>query len=209
MESSCVKYLGVLLDRELSFHEYIVDKCKKAMFNIYRLRQLRIHLSRKSLEQLVHSLVLSQLDYCSILLYGLPKSSLIKLQRVQNCAAKLILNKRKYDSSTACLKELHWLPIKSRILFRLLCMTYKCINNQGPSYLSSYFIQNNCRYSLRSSSSSTFCVPKTNRKTYGDRAFSIAGPREWNNLPNNIRSAGNFHIFKKLLKTDLFKIAFS
>ena len=90
-----IKYLGVYLDNELSFCKYITEKYKSAMFQLHRIRVLRSHLSRKSLELVIHAFVLSQLGYCCTLLYDLPNSSLAKLQRVQNFAAKLIFNKRK------------------------------------------------------------------------------------------------------------------
>lgn len=105
-ESTAIKYLGVYLDSGMSFAKYITEKCKTAMFHLHRIRVLRSHLSRKSLELVIHVLILSQLDYCCTLLYGLPNSSLDKLQRVQNFAAKLILNKKKFDSVTECLREL-------------------------------------------------------------------------------------------------------
>ena len=166
--------------------------------------------SKDCLLQIVQSLVISQIDYCSCLLYGLPDSSLAKLQRVQNFAAKLILNKRKYDSSKACLKELHWLPVRYRILFRLLCMCFKCINGQGPNDLIGYFkLKELRRYDLRSSSGSCFIVPRTNSVMFGDRAFSIAGPREWNKLPNIVKNSNSPEQFKKKLKTHLFAVAFN
>lgn len=205
-ESISIKYLGVHLDNELSFCTHITEKCKTAMFQLHRIRVLRSHLSRKSLELIIHSLVLSQLDYCCTLLYGLPNSSLAKLQRVQNFAAKLIFNKNKFDSATECLKELHWLPIKYRILFRLLCMSYKCVNDQAPNYLSSYFIKKESGYSLRSKG--VYVIPRTRTRAFGDRAFSVSGPREWNNLPADLQSCGSFTIFRKKLKTYLFRKAF-
>ena len=119
------------MDSNLSFDTHITEKCKKAMYTLHRIRSFRSHLSKKCLLQIVQSLVISQLDYCSSLLYGLPTLSLAKLQRVQNFAAKLILNKSTFDSSTECLKQLHWLPVKYRILFRLLC-SFKCVNGQAP-----------------------------------------------------------------------------
>ena len=95
----------------LSFDTFIREKCKKAMYTLHRIRSFRSHFSRKCLLQIVQSLVISQLDYCSSLLYGLPNITLDNLQRVQNFAAKL--NKSTFDRSTDCLRQLHWLPVKS------------------------------------------------------------------------------------------------
>ena len=50
-------------------------------------------------------------------------------------AVKLELGKGKFDSSTACLKELHWLPVALRIEFKILTLVWKCLNNEAPAYL--------------------------------------------------------------------------
>ena len=92
-------------------------------------------LSRKTCEKLVISLVISHLDYANALLVGLSKLTLDQLQQIQNMEAKMVLNKKKYDSSTRCLEELHWIPIKYRIEIKVLTLVFKCLHNQVPSYL--------------------------------------------------------------------------
>ena len=178
------------------------------MYMLFRLRSICCHLTKQTLEQLVLSLVMSNLDYCSIIFYGLPTSSINKLQRVQNFAAKLVEGKKKFDSASECLKSLHWLPIKSRILFRLLCMSFKCVHGLAPSYLSTFFQVKQNNYSLRSNNSPIYEVPKSYRKTFGDRAFSVAWPQEWNKLPHHLKIITSFTLFKKHLKTHLFSAAF-
>ena len=56
--------------------------------------------------------------------------------------------------------------------------------------------------------SDLLCVPKTNHKTFGDRAFAKAGPTLWNDLPDDIRKASSVENFKNKLKTFLFRNAF-
>jgi hypothetical protein len=71
-------------------------------------------------------IVTSRMDYYNGLLYGLPNTELIKLERVQNAAARLVTSTRKYDHITPILRELHWLPVKFRIHFKLLyCLLLK------------------------------------------------------------------------------------
>ena len=81
------------------------------------------------------SLVLSHLDYCNSIFFGLPDCEMAKLQKVQNCAAKLILNKTRFDSASQALRELHWLPIRERVNFKIAVLVFRCLHNSAPMYL--------------------------------------------------------------------------
>ena len=124
--------------------------------------------------------------------------------------ATLKLNKSTFDSRTVCLKEVQWLPVKYRILFRLLCISFKCVYGQAPADLMGFFkVKDFSGYCLRSASYSPFFfVPKTYSSMFGDRAFSVAGPREWNRLPSDVKNITKFDVFKKKLKTHLFASAY-
>ena len=93
-------------------------------------------LSHDALKTLVCSLVLSRLDYCNSLLRGVSKKLIKKLQKVQNNAARLISSSSRCSHISPVLKDLHWLPVEQRIMYKLLLLSYKCLNDQGPSYLS-------------------------------------------------------------------------
>ena len=97
---------------------------------ITRLFNIRRFLTKDACHSLVLGLVISHLDYANVLFMGLPKYQIKKLQRIQNMAAKLVLNKRKYDSSTECMRSLHWLPIRQRVKYKTLTLIYKsCVQN--------------------------------------------------------------------------------
>ena len=162
-------------------------------------------LSDKSAVQLVHSLVSSCLDYCNSLLYGLPDSKLNRLQRMQNIAARIITRTPKSSHITPILKELHWLPIKSRILFKILLLTYRALHGLAPQYLAELLIPYQQTRSLRSANQHLLTVPKTRLKTYGERCFMAAAAYEWNSLPIVIKTARSLNAFKSALKTHLFK----
>ena len=104
----------------------------------------KIHrsLSINTTQQIGFDLVLSNMDYCNGVFYGSQNSVLQPLQITQNRYAKMILYKDKYSSSTDARYTLHWLPIKDRILYKILCLAFKCIHGLGPSYLNEMFIQN-------------------------------------------------------------------
>ena len=122
--SNCIKYLGTWMDQEMSFRQHILNKCRVAMLNIQQIKLIRNILNEDTAHTLVLGLVMSHLDYCNAIFYGLPGVDLKRLQRVQNAAAKLVLNKSCRDSVTKCLFCLHWLPIKSRIDYKILTLTY-------------------------------------------------------------------------------------
>ena len=133
--------------------------------------------------------------------YGLPKSQLDKLQRIQNVAARLVKGVRKQDHITPTLKALHWLPIEKRIIFKILLMTYKTLNGLAPSYLTTLITPYHLTRKLRSSSRSTLHVPRVKTSTYGDRAFSSAALKLWNSLPDHVKSKHTLTSFKSSLKT--------
>ena len=181
------------------------------MFNLQKIRQIRLVLTTDACRTLVFGLVTSHLDYANALYIGLPDCDLAKLQHVQNAASKLVLNKSKYDSATQALKELHWLPIKFRIIYKILTLVYKSLKGSAPKYLQELlYKQEHCREGLRSSNDPaiTLKMQRTKCKTFADRSFSVASPKLWNNLPYNIRSAVNLDSFKSKLKTHLFREAF-
>ena len=143
----------------------------------------------------------------NFLLYDVTDSKIHKLQLVQNNAARLVLKQKKYCHITPHLADLHWLPVKSRIEYKILMMVFKCLHGEGPSYLTSLLEPHNPTRSLRSSDKDMLRVPRTRRK-WGDRAFSVAGPKLWNVLTDKVKNSKSLDCFKKELKTHLCEKAY-
>ena len=121
------------------------------------------------------------------------------MQAVQNMAAKITLGKRKYDSATSCLVQLHWLPIKFRIDYKIVSLVHKCLHGEAPPYLARMIEYTKpTRPGLRSEEDNTrLLVPKTSKKTFASRSFSVLGPTLWNELPRDLRKIVNYARFKK------------
>ena len=156
-------------------------------------------------ETLVCGLVTSHLDYSNAILYGLPKVDIQKLQSVQNCVAKIILKKNKYNSSVGALKELHWLPITLRINHKISSLTHNCIHRKAPKYLQDLLtFYKGGRQSLRSANNGiTLKQPRTKYKTFADRSFSCAALKLWNELPQYLWVITDIIQFKHQLNTHL------
>ena len=207
--SPSVKYLGVKLDKNLNLKEHILTKCKTAIANFVRIRNIRKYLTMDACSTLVLGLCISHLDYANALYYGLPDKTILHLQTVQSMRAKLTLRKSKYDSTTEALSQLHWLPIRHRINFKITTITHKCIHGTAPQYLKDLLTPVSNPRSLRFSNDRTkLIIPFTRRKTFAARSFSIAAPTIWNQLPMSLQETANFELFKRQLKTHLYRVAF-
>ena len=110
---------------------------------------------------------------------------------------------------TPVLKELHWLPIKQRIVFKILLFTYKALKALAPQYISDFLVQYKPPRALRSFDKKLLQVPHFKLKTYGGRSFSYIAPYLWNQLPDAIRQAPSVGTFKSNLKTYLFDQVFN
>ena len=180
----CIKCLGVILDKNHNLKKHITNKCKTASFNLHEICKVGKISSIENLKKLVLSLVISHLDYANSLLYSLPKPSIKPMQCIQNLAAKLILQRDNYSSSMDALKEMHWLPVKYRIMFKCYCVCFKVVNKQAHKYLDNMFITRNVSGNLGSKRDAIAVVMKKRSrcKLYGDRTSEIYGPKLWNKL---------------------------
>ena len=114
------KNLGIILDNILSFESQINNLVKVCFITLKKLHQVKGYLSKEHLQQLVSSLILSPIDYCNSLYYGVLSSSMKKLQHVQNCAARLVMKQRiPVGGMDRALENLHWLKVRFCI-FKLL-----------------------------------------------------------------------------------------
>ena len=164
-------------------------------------------------KSLVVSLVLSRLDYGNAALCGLPDYQYRRLQSVLHAAARSIYSLRRYDHVTPVLIELHWLSAVDRVNFKVATLVYRCLHGLAPPYLSSTLhrvseVETRRRLRL-SADTDILLTPRSRLVTAGDRSFSVAGPRIWNDLPETVRAAPSPSSFKRQLKTFLFHRRYS
>ena len=191
------KNLGVILDDELSFECQINKVVKGCYATIKRLSQIKGYLCEEELKQLVSAYIFSLMDYCNALYYGINANLITKLQRVQNCAARLV-SKSKIPSGgmDEVLLNLHWLKVKFRCIYKILLITHNCLHQNAPKEISSMLHYGDSERTLK--------LQETRfENKYGGRAFSHVAPKLWNLLPKSIRTLTDTDKFKTSLKSFL------
>ena len=207
--ADAVKNIGATLDKCMKLDKQVNLTCRSAWFNLFQISKIKKYLSEEQIKSVMQAFVISKIDQNNGLLVGSPACLTNKLQSIQNAAAKLICGINRWDHVPAPLEQLHWLPVEYRVQFKVLLLVYKSINNKGPEYLKELLIPYAPDRCLRSASSNSLVVPRMKLKTYGDRAFSAAGPKLWNQLPVPIKNSTSVAMFKRLLKTHFFRLAFN
>lgn len=206
MMKNSVKNLGVLLDSELTLKDQINQTVNMAGYHLRNLAFVRKYLDEKTMKMLIHNHVINKLDYCNSLYYGLPNYLLKKLQLIMNRAARLIKGHSLRERITPVLIELHWLPIKARIIYKQCVMVYQALKFGKPEYMINLLaaFQVDSNITLRHSVElHRLREPRYHRES-GRRAFDRSAPKLYNRLPEWIKMAENTNIFKKRLKTLLF-----
>ncbi len=225
-----MRNLGVIFDANLSFDSFVQSTVKTSFFHLRNIARSILHsffhlrniarsilhsffhlrnIARSILhhmlnftvaEMLINSFVVSRLDYCNASLTRVSKSTLNKLQYVQNSAARILTETRIVSHITPVLQSLHWLLIRFRVGFKITMLTFKALHGLASHYLTELLHPYTPNLRLRSSQSNLLVVPQTRLRSMGDRAFSFYAPVLWNSLPLEFREVQNYDIFKVQLK---------
>jgi len=204
--SEQMKVLGVILDQRLTFEKHASAVAKLCNYHAQAVRHIRHLLTPELAQTLACSLILSRIDYCNALLYGAPTGTIQKLQRVQNNAARIVLQMRQRSHAKPMLHSLHWLPVDQRIIYKMAMITIKVQRTATSAYLSRHLQHRNCVRNLRSSDTPLLCQPFT-KTDLARRGFRYSAPAVWNSLPRTVLESPPITVFKSRLKTHLFDLA--
>ena len=184
----------------MSLAAHITNLSRSITFHLRNITRIRRFIDKDTRHHAIRSLVLSRLDYCNGLLSSVPKSHILRLQRLQNWVARIIFIVDRRHESSPLLKGLHWLPVKQRITYNV----YKALNGLAHMYISNCLKLYVPKRNLRSSSDCLRLGYPITRNKAGDRTFTVYASKLWNNLPMTLRNCTSVNAFKKALKTHLF-----
>ena len=132
--ANSARNLGVIVTNDLSMDVYINNLCRSASFAFYKIGRIPKLLDAKSTEILVHAFITCHL-VCNSLLCGLPDSHISQLQRIQNYAARLVTRTRFSDHTASWYSQM---PVKFRIMYKILLLTYKCLHGLASDYITDF-----------------------------------------------------------------------
>ena len=170
--SNNVTLLGFNLDSILSYTKQVSFVWRRCYYFLWKSYSISDTVDRKSLVELVRVMILSRLDYCNSLYYGLPVYFIQKFQRIVNSVCRLIFSLSLGSLTANYIKDLHWLPMKQRILYIILPFGHRLVHHPWkiPMYLGALVLRNGkvTRYQYAYISK----VPNV-KTAFGRRSFSF------------------------------------
>ena len=154
-----VKNLGIALDCHLAMNAYVSNISRTCYFELPHLASIRRFLTSTAAATLVSAFIMSRVDYCNSLLFGSTHDVTSHLQRIQICAARVILRLPKSSNITTYLKSLHWLPFKVKCIYKIACLCYHCHSSTASSYVADMLQKKPSHIRITRTSSYTMPLP--------------------------------------------------
>jgi len=167
--SSVVTCLWVQFDSHLTFTPHVQGIARHCFYHLQQLRSVRRSLTTDSAKTLI-SLIASRLDYCNSVLYQINTTATKTLRSVLHSAARLIVRKQKFVRD-----DLHLLPVRERIVFKLCMIIFKCRHQTAPQYLKELCVPvtaSTRRRHLRSAARGDLQVLACRTTSFGPRSFA-------------------------------------
>ena len=196
-----VKNLGFIFDVNLNFSDQIANVCKSTNYQLYKIRSIRKFLPFRISKMLIESLVMSRINYCCSLYYGLPATSTKSLDRIIRSSIRVLHRVKLYDHESVNyhLVNSKWLNMNQRSTFRYLKLIFKVLKNRLPIYLIDILQFKVYKRNLRNASTRLLQKNNYKLKRYGKRSFSVAAADLWNALTVELRTNVNYSYFKSNL----------
>ena len=160
---------------------HTTEVIRSCNYHIHALRHIRPLLTLDVANTIGHGIVASRLDYANALLNGTSAGNLDRLQVTQNSLARTVLQAPYSASATELRQQLHWLPIRQRIIYKLAVITYKTRSSGTPACLSQLINHYQPTCTLRSSDKLLLFVTKMTL-ALSAKAFTVSAPSIWNSL---------------------------
>lgn len=200
------KYLGLVIDSQLSFKAHIKNVCKRVRMNLVTFRSIRQDMSTEAAKMFLHSMIFTHFTYCITSWSQASQSAKRPLEVLYKQAIKVLDKKPRHYHHCAILKKYSLLNWDSFHRFADLCLIYRVLHNLAPAPLSEFVSQRNSSERLTRSCTRGDCVIPQRRSPFSRSAWSVRGAEEWNATPEVVRQITTYKVFAKSLKIWLANI---
>ena len=199
-----IKYLGVILDEQLTWKSHILYVRKKLSSSCGILSKLRHYLDVVTLKKVYYALFQAHLQYAIICWGSANKTSLQPLKIIQNRAIRYLYRAPRYTRLDYLYLNLRILKLEDLFELELGKFMHQFYNNKLPKSFAGFFLEvcKSHQRNTRAANTLKYVVNKCNKKA-GELSVKYLGAKVWNNLQNNIQTANKSN-FKTLLKNYLF-----
>ena len=194
------KYLGLLIDSQLSFKGHIERVSKKVKMSLANFRSIRNDMSAEAAKIFLHSMIFSHFSYCITSWSQASQSAKQPLQTLYKQAIKVLDKKPRHYHHCIILKKYNLLNWDSFQKFSGLCLFYKVMHGLAPAPLAEFISQKNRTERVTRGSVRGDCVIPLRKSAFGQSAWSVRGASEWNSIPEEVKQQSTYQTFKKHLK---------
>ena len=195
-----MKLLGIKIDSRLKFEPHVSDICKSTARQLNALLRLKPYLTFEARKTLIQNFVYSNFNYCPLVWNFTSAKAINKIERVHKRALRFLFDDYENAYGTLLIKAKK--PTMAIQGLRYLCIEIcRTVNGLNPSYMKNVFKKSDISRSKRTQHQNNLIVPRPNYYEFGTESFTSLGPKIWNSLPVNIKSADMFEVFKKYIKT--------
>lgn len=196
------KYLGVIIDRNLSWEEHVNNLRTKVSRAIGFLKYSRKFLPQNTLSKMYRGIVEPHFRYCCSVWGCCGVTKLQTLQKLQNRAARIVTKSRFDTPAMALIHNLNWPTVSDIVRSETATTMYKSLNGLVPEYLSDLFVKNSTRNVRKLRNTETDLSLPLRKTNNGQKAISFRGPKLWNHLELDVKQAPSLATFKKRFKNE-------
>ena len=134
----CTTYIRYVCHEQFYLHNYckILHILRTVVYVSCGQSVTHCSLSVNAAKTAVQAFVSTRLDYCNSLMNGIADGLMQRLQAVQNAATCLITGARRRDHISPAFRQLHWLPVRQRVQFKLAVLVFKALHGLVPQCLT-------------------------------------------------------------------------
>lgn len=197
-QSKCTSYLGIELDDRVIFDKQLDKQISKINRSIGVLKRVAKYLPVETRKTLFNTIVLPHYDYCSTVWGGYCDTNVIRLQRTQNRAMRIILNEEPRCHVLPLLKATKFLSVNQRLCYNTSVTMWKVVHGHAPDHLIGMFPLKSTQ--PRDMVTRSMAKLDVNVGPAHPRSFRCRGSKAWNNLPLELQSIPSQSIFKRELR---------